>query len=388
MPQVVRLDAWSCRVPLDSPIRFRWGTITHRDYGVLRLTANDGTTGSAFAISRGLPIDVAIADMLAPSVVGHEGLDVAAFQGRAKASTAAGDQSGILANARSLIDSALWDIRGKAFGQPVWRLLGGARDRVGVLLVEGYELPGETDEDFARRLADRSAEGYPALKLEAAGYDDMAVLRRRLERIRELAPTVELIVDVNGAWRSVREATEAIRAFGTVDLAWVEDPFPRQRLHDVGSLRGQVDVALAAGDDVTSPRALMQLVEDRAVDVLRIDALTLGGISPTADVIGHARQNEVPVSSHAYPTVQQHLSFAWPDTTWIEAFPDELPFEPSHRLMERPTYARIEGGHLAAPLEPGLALELRDEALEATALRHTRVELASDGSLEFQRWVA
>jgi L-alanine-DL-glutamate epimerase-like enolase superfamily enzyme len=372
MSSINRVEAWTCRVPLDVPIRFRWNTIRHRDYTVVRLTTDDGHVGSAFAISRGLPTDLAVIDMLGGAVLGHDATEIGAFHERARALTAASDQYGILANARSLLDIALWDIRGKVMNAPVWKLLGGDSKPAGVLLVEGYELPGETDEAFARRLANRAAEGYPAIKLEAAGYEDMNVLRRRLELVREYAgDKLQLVVDVNGAWSSVREAVNAINAFSTVDLAWVEDPFPRHRLHDVGKLRQEVQVPLGAGDDITRPRDLFRLIEKDMVDVLRVDVATLGGFSPTADVIGVARQYEVPVSTHAYPTMHQHLAFAYPDVSWVEAFPDELPFEPSHKLMRRPTYSRIENGFLLAPQEPGLALELDDDALLRFSIRHS-----------------
>lgn len=376
MPAISAIDAWTCRVPLDAPIRFRWNTITHRDYTVVRLTTDSGVEGSAIAISRGLPADLAIVDMLAPAVLGMDALAVADLAGRSRRATAASDQFGILANARSLLDVALWDIRGALLGAPVWRLLGAARDRVGVLLVEGYELPGESDEQFARRLSRRVEEGYPALKLEAAGYDDPAVLRRRLELIREYAgDDVQLVVDVNGAWPTVREAAETIRRFATDGIAWVEDPFPQHRLHEVGALRALVDVPMGAGDDITSPRDVMRLAEEDLVDVVRIDALTLGGISAASDVIATARQYEKPISTHAYPGVHQHLSFAWPDTTWIEAFPDDLPFEPSHKLMRSSVFARIRDGHLDAPTAPGLDTELDLAAVERYSRRHHRVTL-------------
>ena len=371
MTAIKRIDAWNCRVPLDVPVRFKWGTITHRDYAVVRIQTSDGLEGHGLAISRGAPIDVAVVDMIAPLIIGMEAEDVGAIQAEILRRTASGDRHGILANARSLVDIALWDIRGRAMESPIWRLLGGNRQDAGVLLVEGYELPNESDEDFAARLAKRAADGYPVLKLEAAGYDDYRVLQRRLQLIRQLAgPDVQLVVDVNGAWTSVREAADAINTFATVDLAWVEDPFPRHQLHDIGKLRGLVETPLAAGDDITDPRALYRLIQEEMVDVLRVDATTLGGIGPTADVIGFARQHGVTVSGHAYPSVHQHLTFAWPDMPWVEAFPDELPFEPSHKLLTQSAYSRLVNGRLSAPEAPGLGTELRMEAVERFSLRH------------------
>ncbi|BCF86402.1 racemase (plasmid) [Rhodococcus qingshengii] len=370
MSAITRIDTYACRVPLDHPIKFKWNTITHRDYTVVRVETADGLTGASIGLSRTSPIDVAINDLIAPVALGTDSLEIGAFHESLRQHTASSDQFGILAPARSLVDIALWDIRGKALGAPVWKLLGGNSQPAEVLLVEGYELPGETDEGFARRLAERASEGYVAIKLEAAGYEDPQILRRRLQLTREYAgEELKLIVDVNGAWRSVREAAETINAISDTQLAWVEDPFPRHRIADVAKLRDLVDVPLSAGDDITDPRVLMDLVLTNAVDVLRVDVTTLGGFAPTIDVIGVARQFEVPVSTHAHPILHQHLSFAWPEVHYVEAFPDDRPFEPSYKLGQRSTFSRIENGRLPAPLEPGLALELDMKVVESTALR-------------------
>lgn len=376
MSRIKKIETWACHVPLDHPIRFRWNTIDARDYTVVRLETDDGHVGSAIGISRKQPIDVAVTDIVAPVLLGKEAMEVGAFQDDLRQATASHDQFGILGLARSLVDIALWDIKGKILGAPLWQLLGGNSKPAPVLLVEGYELPDETDEDFAKRLTERVQEGYQALKLEAAGYEDPQVLRRRLELVREYAGDgVALIVDVNGAWRSVREAAETINSFSGTNLAWVEDPFPRHRIGDIGKLRREVDVALSAGDDITNPMDLIRLVEDDAVDVLRVDMTTLGGVSATADVVGAARQREIPVSTHAHSSIHQHVTFAWPNTTYVEAFPDNRPFEPSSKLLMKSVFGRVERGMLEAPVEPGLDLDLDLAAVNAFAVRHDAVPL-------------
>jgi len=374
MVEITRLEAFTCRVALDTPIHFRFNTITHRDYTVVRVDTEDGHTGAAIGLSRGAPVDDAVLDMVAPVALGHDAMEIGAFHDRLSRHTASADQYGIVALARSLVDLAIWDIRGQLLEAPVWRLLGGASEPAPVLLVEGYELPGESDQEFAKRLAARVEQGYRRLKLEAAGYDDPRVLRRRLELTRELVGDgVELVVDVNGAWKSVREATTAIRAFAIEGVTWVEDPFPRHRIHDVGLLRHEVDVTLGAGDDVTSPMELFKLLHDHAVDVLRIDVTTLGGIVPTSDVIGAARQYEVPVSTHAHPLFHQHLTFAWPTVRDVELFPDDRPFEPSHKLVTGSLFGRVVDGHLPPPEQPGLGFDLDMAAVESSAIRRNAV---------------
>ncbi|MGI8313415.1 mandelate racemase/muconate lactonizing enzyme family protein [Saccharopolyspora hattusasensis] len=367
---ISRIEAWACRVPLDSPITFRWKTITHRDYTVVRVHTVDGAHGTAIGLSRSLPVDVVIADLLAPNLFGLDALDVTDVADQLQRTTSTGDQYGIVAPARSLVDICLWDIRGKALGVPVWRLLGGNAAPAPVMLVEGYELPGETDEAFARRLADRVEQGYRTLKLEAAGYEDVRVLARRLELTRELVgDDIELVVDVNGAWQNVREAAAAINTFAHTGPAWVEDAFPKHLIGLTERLREAVDVPIGAGDEISNPSTLIGLLEADAVDYLRVDLTTLGGFVPTNDVVGAARQRGVPISTHAHPVFHQHLSAAWSTVAHVEAFPDDRPFEPSHRLARESVYSRIDSGFLPPSSEPGIGLELDLDLVTACAYR-------------------
>lgn len=371
MTDIDVVRTWWSRVPLENPIRFAHGTITHRDCAVVELQTSDGVTGAAVGLSRGAPLDVVVQDMLADSVLGYEAWDVEGFQSRSRAAHAFLDQTGILAQARSLVDLALWDIRGKLAGLPLWRMLGGGRSCADVLLVEGYELPGESDADFAERLLARADEGYRAIKLEAAGYDSPRPLLERIRLIRErrAADELALVVDVNGKWRTLREARRLADALAEFDIAWLEDPFPHDRLDLLRPLTEASPVPIGSGDDVTDPQALIALVEERAVDVLRVDATTLGGITPTLDVIARARHADVPVSGHAHSYVHQHLSFASDAVQLVEAFPDDRPFEPSYRLTTGSVFPQISAGSLVRPDAPGLAFELDLGRVESWSVR-------------------
>ncbi|MFD2757766.1 mandelate racemase/muconate lactonizing enzyme family protein [Gulosibacter faecalis] len=371
MTKAINVTAWRSRVPLENPIKFKWNTITHRDCTVVQITTESGLTGAAVGLNRGAPLDVIVHDMLADSVLGFDALDVDALHTRSRGMHSFLDQTGLLAQARSLVDLAMWDIRGKHLGAPLWRLLGGGPSSAPVLLVEGYELPNETDRAFADRLLARADEGYRAIKLEAAGYRDPRQLLTRLDLIRERrdASELALVVDVNGSWHSLRDAQRMVRALEEFDIAWLEDPFPHHRFDLLRPLTESSNVPIGSGDDATDPEALLQLVTERAVDVLRVDATTLGGIQPTLDVIGAARQAGIPTSGHAHPYVHQHFSFASDAMPYVEAFADDRPFEPSYRLTTGSVYPHIRDGELARPTEPGLAFELDLERVNDWAVR-------------------
>lgn len=368
---ISKIETWECSIPLANPIAFRWHTVTSREYTVVRVHTGSGVVADAVGLTRGLPVDLVVQDLMAPWLVGKDALDIPARLLDLRRATASHEQHGIIAAARSLLDIALWDIKAKVLGVPLWRLIGGMPRPVEALLVEGYELPGETDEQFADRLAARAKEGYRALKLEVAGYDDQRTVERRFGMLRDrVGDEVAVVIDVGGAWADVAEARAAIRRWERFAPTWVEDPFTRDRLHLVRALRAEVEVPLATGDEVSRPQDLLALLEEGAVDVLRVDATTLGGLSTLLEVAASARLRQVPLSTHAHPTTHQHLCFAWPDTTYIEVFPDEREFEPSHRLLASSITRRCEGGLLQPPEEPGSGLVADLAAVNSFARRH------------------
>ncbi len=378
MSIITSIDIDTCRLPLDHVIKFRWHQISYRDYTVVRLNTRDGNCGVAIGLSRSAPIDFAIHDLIAPAVLGLDATQVGLLNQMVARTTGALDQGGVFALARSLVDIACWDIKSKALEVPLWQLFGGDSTPADVLLVEGYEIPGESDEAFARRLAARVAEGYRLIKIEASGYRDIQVLRRRIELVREYSTPhrVGLIVDVNGGWSTIIEAVRAIEGMADTTLSWVEDPFPRPRISDTGKLRRRVAVPVGTGDEITDPRVLMELMIRDAVDVIRVDTTTLGGYDATRDVVGLARHLGIPVSTHAHPVVHQHLAFAWPDVVGhVEVFPDNLPFEPSYKLLESPIYPRVAEGKLPAPLEPGVGFALNMKVVEETSIRKLTARL-------------
>jgi L-alanine-DL-glutamate epimerase-like enolase superfamily enzyme len=374
MTAAVSVKSWACRVPLDEPLRFRWNTITHRDYTVVEVTMDDGVTGAAIGLSRGAPLDVIVADMFSPVLLSLDEATPSAFQERARKHHAMIDQTGMLAQARSLIDIALWDILATRLQVPLWKLFGGADRNAPVLLVEGYAMPTETDEEFARRLAERVEQGYTALKLEAASYEDPRQLARRLQLLRQkVGDNVQIVIDVTGAWRSVRTARSFMQPLEEFGLAWLEDPFPHSDINKVGELRKHIATPVATGDDITDPAILLGLTQQEAVDVLRVDTTTLGGVQATFDATANARLTGVPISTHCHTPIHQHFSYMWPETNLVEAFPDDRSFEPSYKLLEKSVFGSIQDGHLRAPQDPGVGYQLAHEQVRQWATRSAQV---------------
>ena len=227
---ISRVEVWKCVFPL--PERFQLGTIvlSERDYTIVRIETEDGVVGVAFGLSRGAPLDVVIAEMLAPNVLGKDASRSASLMGSWARTLVHHAPEGLVQRALSLLDVAVWDIKGKIAGQPVWSLLGGARPIAPVMLVEGYPVADESDKQFAERIGERASSGYSAIKIANPGGDPR-VLTRRLDLVREVTDDrVALTVDIDHGWADLTAGIAQARKWSHLGLAWIEDPV---HAHDV-----------------------------------------------------------------------------------------------------------------------------------------------------------
>lgn len=368
MTCVESINAWACSLPLTHPLRFGSYTVTTRDYAVVQVATTDGIVGEAVGLSRRLPIDVAILDLLAPLLVGQDATHVAARLEDMTLATRAVDQGGVVGMARSLLEICLWDIRGKEAGLPVWRLLGGSPRRLPVLLVEGYSLPDETDDAFADRLAARVAEGYTAFKLEAASSPDARRVAHRLATIRSrVGFDVELVIDLAWSARTAKDVAAAASLWSEYDLAWIEDPFGASRLSEFEALHRLTSVRIGSGDEVSRPAELAELIRKNAVDVVRLDATTIGGMATVGRLAEAAYAAGRRVSMHVHPEIHRHCAFAWSGFDHIERFPSDRPFDREHDLFECPFECR--DGQADPPTAAGLGLALDMRVVAGCAYR-------------------
>src|SRR6266542_3120707 len=271
---VLRAEGWACRVALPHPVVLGPIVYTHREYVILRLTRSDGLTGQAIGYSRGTPLVEAL-EILCPHALALGTGDPVEAHRRLLALFVPGWSQ--LVRAASLLDIALWDLAAKARGVPLHRLIGADVDEVPAMAVAGdFADRRPTDElvDEALGFADA---GVGAIKLILGGADaqqdlDIAALLRE-----RLPPQVSLAVDFHAPWSDVVTAVGHCRPLLDVALRFIEDPFPATHWRALAALRDQLDVPLAAGEDVTSETQYVDLLE--AVSFLRVDATSSGGLT-------------------------------------------------------------------------------------------------------------
>jgi L-alanine-DL-glutamate epimerase-like enolase superfamily enzyme len=271
---------------------------------------------------------------------------------------------GITVSALSGIDIALWDLLGKAMGQPVWRLLGGRlREQIPAYASGGWAPVGGVGKQL-RQYVER---GHRAVKmrvgLQDRSVDDSAA---RVREAREsLGSEVGLMVDAHGTW-SVREAQRFARKVADCDLAWLEEPVSPDNVAGQAEVRATTDIPIAAGETEQTRFAFRDLLEARAVDVLQPDLAIAGGITETLRIYALAATHGLTVAPHLWGGAVLfasglHLAVATPCVTTLEFSRGENPL--LNELVHEPF--ELVDGHVQAPDRPGLGLTLNREFVRA-----------------------
>ncbi|WP_407319570.1 mandelate racemase/muconate lactonizing enzyme family protein [Isoptericola halotolerans] len=261
---------------------------------IVLLETSCGLTGVGLGAQNGL-------EVVYPALDGQDPRAVQGLYDRMLAWVFKAGHSGATFGAIGALDMALWDLKAKAAGEPLWRLLG-ARDHVVPAYASGLDGPLDDDRllDVQQPFAER---GFGAVKLK--GGLDVDTDIRRLEAVRDLyaresgrAPT--LMLDANESW-SRKEAIRHVRRIeDRLPLAWIEEPVRRWDVEGHAHVVRSVDAAVATGENLTGLEHFRPLLQHGAVDVVQTGSVW--GITHFLRVAGLAHAFDLPVSPVAYNT--------------------------------------------------------------------------------------
>jgi L-alanine-DL-glutamate epimerase-like enolase superfamily enzyme len=268
-----------------------------------------------------------------------------------------------LITAISAIDIAVWDLKGKAIGRPVYALLGGAlRQRVPAYVTGFYYRDGERPDDLVREAAMYLEHGYKTVKVKVAGLTPEADAERVGVIRKAVGKDVAIMLDANQGW-NLPTAVRAAKLCAAHDIFWLEDPMPwYDERHSLQRLKAEVSIPIAAGETEYTPFGLRTMLAEGLVDYVIIDSTWAGGLTTWRKAAVMAEMYQIPMAAHHDPQIHVHAVAASPTGFILESFADPtrdpLWFE---LFRERPA---IVDGYMALPEAPGLGFELRDETLE------------------------
>ena len=322
---------------------------------VLRLSTDAGIEGVAY-LSRVNPLTmkplVALLENLVASLVG-EPAEVEPIHHKLYRPVLGVYPSGLQLRAASAIDVALWDIRGKALGQPVWRLMGGFRDRLPVSGNWGL-MPGSDATALPHQLDLLLERGFRAVKCPVGLVPlDQAISHVRAARAH-LGPDVQIIVDGNFQWDR-KQASRFARETQDLDLFWIEDPVTGHDYEGMATLRRSVRQPICAGEVYQHPHEFVRLMAEQCTDYVMIDQdLGLTGFLKIAHM---AQAHGLPVVNHLAPETLAHGLAGVPNGLIVGMVPWGQPL-----FCEQ---ANIVDGELVLSDQPGLGLTLDEKALAA-----------------------
>ncbi|CAH1656751.1 mandelate racemase/muconate lactonizing enzyme family protein [Chelatococcus asaccharovorans] len=365
MTKIKRIEAFALSCPTPGGAVFAVGRSAKRDMVLVRIETADGIVGYGEAHHAQTPSTIAafINDALGPSLIGMDAHETEAIWDKSYRHYIATHGPGAAAViGLSGVDLALWDIKGKDLGQPVYRLLGGRRRPIRAY-AGGISLGFQPVDDLKREIEGYIGRGYDFMKLRVG--DSIETDLARVSAIRAaFGPEITLAADAGTRYRSadiarIAEICEAGR------LAWLEEPFTPDNLPGYRRLRDVTSTPLAAGENHFTRHELRALISEQLIAFVQADACKTGGITEILKIAALADTWHLQFAPHTSASVLStaasvHVLSVAPnafiyeaDVSAINAFRDDL----------GPPFA-IENGTILAPEGPGLGVAI-DERLIA-----------------------
>jgi L-alanine-DL-glutamate epimerase-like enolase superfamily enzyme len=322
------------------------------------IETNDGVVGTGYAYTIGTGgravLEMLRNDLL-PLLVGQDANQIEAVWQKLFWATHGTAVGAITSLALAAVDIALWDVRGKSLGQPLWRLAGGARNSVPLYDTEGGWLQLSTQELVEGALTSQK-QGWPGVKLKV-GKPRPEEDVERLQAVREaVGPALDIMVDANQSM-TYAEAKRRAHLFEPLDLYWLEEPLPAEDIGGHVQLAASTSIPIAVGESIYSLSHFREYLTAGAAGILQPDAARLGGITPWLKVAHLAEAFNVKVAPHFLMELHVSLAAAVPNAIYLEHIPQ------LRKIMH--TEIEIVNGQALAPESPGVGIDWDREAISA-----------------------
>lgn len=355
--QIVDVAADLLRLPLQRPMLSGSSggaggkPVTHINMPVVFVTTDNQLTGTGFAwnlMGGGGATKTLLAEDIGPMLIGENALHHERLWRKLYRKLQSVGRAGIVTQAMAAIDLALWDIKGKSTGLPVWKLLGGMRDEVPAYGSDGGWLYMSVD-DMLDQFETYLSQGMFGVKMKVGHADPEIDIERVSEVRRRLGKSVWLAVDANQQW-VYEQAIIAGRAFEKLGIAWLEEPFLCEDIESHRRLSSMLDIPIALGETLASRHEFAAYIRADAVDILQPDVIRAGGITECQKILTLADIYGRSVAPHHIMEVSIHLLCGLTSEGPVEYMPWI-----AKAFAEGP---EIKNGYMAAPLAPGLGLSI------------------------------
>ena len=373
--KITKIEAIPLQRQLDQ--HFDGGTyrIANRNTIVTRIYTDEGQVGETFGgdedHTQELVIHV-IRDIFTPLLIGEDPHNVERLWAKMFAQKIdLGNRSihtldlynqGMITQAIAAVDNALWDLLGKIHNLPVYQLLGGYREKVPIIAIGGYYEAQKGQADLNEEMLHYKEIGMAGVKFKV-GRRSVAEDIERVSEVRKLVgDDFILVCDANQAW-TPKEAIEFCQLANGLNLGWIEEPV---RWYDqfVGlqMVRDSTNIPVNAGQGEISAYGCRDLIIRNSVDILNVDVTIAGGVTEWRRIAQMAQLFHVNMAHHEEPQIALHLLAAFPNTLYVEIFPN---YKRDPMWVDLPVeQPRIRDGYMEVPDKPGFGIDLNQEIIE------------------------
>jgi L-alanine-DL-glutamate epimerase-like enolase superfamily enzyme len=381
--KIVDIRAIPLSYRCDPPYGSAGGMQNARGSLLVEVETDAGITGIGEAGVGGGSAAHVVEHQLRPLLLGEDPLLIEGLWQKMFARTRQFGRRGIVMNAMSGVDIALWDIAGKVARMPVYRLLGACRERVEAYASGGFYQEGKSADDLAGEAEGYRAQGFRGMKMkigrnpstqthlrhlaansrlcEVEPEEDIA----RVAAVRKaLGPKAKLMVDANCAW-SPAMAIEMGRALEPYRLYWIEEPVATDDIDGSARVAAALATPVAGYETEIGLYGFRELITRGAVDIVQPDLAWSGGFSECRRIAALAQAHHLMVAPHAFAgavllAASLHFAAATPNALALEF--DRNPNGLRDELLKEPFQIDADGA-IPLPGRPGLGIELDPAAL-------------------------
>ena len=349
-----------CQYPENDRFQYAGGVCTNRLTTLILVHTDTNYVGIGSVYSHPALIYLIVRDQLNPLLIGEDPCNVEELWKKMYGLTLWYGRKGVAMSTLGGVDTALWDLRGKSVGKPVWELLGGERKTCpayasGLLWNDVDKLAEEAGQYIER--------GFRRVKMRLARseeYDTSAVLAVR----KAIGMDHDVIVDA-----SMRYHFELACRMGNFlkeqKVFWYEEPFAPEDIDSYVALRQVVDVPIAGGENEFGLQGFREVIRAKALDIVQPDASRCGGISEVWKIAKMAEESGLGVATHSWNDAvaimaNAHVVAAMSNGVTVEVDQMNNPFV--NDLLVKPL--QVENGELQLSHAPGLGVELDLEVVE------------------------
>ena len=279
----------------------------------------------------------------------------------------------VLMSALSGVEMALWDIKGKALGVPVWQLLGGkVRDSI-PCYANGWFAPAKTPDEFAAKARLAVQAGFRGLKWDPFGAAYLDIDKRGLREalqcveavVSAVGPEVDILIEGHGRF-NVPTAIRIAHALEDYDIHWFEEPIPPDNLEALAEVKQRTRVPIAAGERLYSRWDYQRFFALRCADFAQPDVSHTGGIMEVKKIAAQAEANHLALCPHnpsgpVANAASLQLAACVPNFSVLETMSADVP----HRREISTERVVFENGAMQIPDAPGLGIDINVEAVAA-----------------------